>query len=197
MFLTGNRDVDINIISFCDNFTIVKLLDIDRKLIEAAKNEIIEVNKDNKWELAGLITLLMDKNEKELARHFLVFCETKIENAIDDWEYREILFHGWRPDVVELYLSIENFEYLKMYEYFIKDNERLEKDEFYNLFVGFYHAAINSKNLLILESLIKLWDNQCFVYNLNDDEYCPDELCELVSEINTLDAKARELCNNS
>lgn len=196
MFLTGNRDVDNNIISFCDNFTIVKILDINRKLTEAAKNEIAEVNKDNRWELAGLITLLMDKNEKELAKYFLVFCETKIENAIDDWEYREILFDGWRPDVVELYLSIEGFEYLKMYSYFIINTENLEKDEFYNLLVGFYHAAINSKNLLILEHLIKLWNNQCFVYNLNDDEYCPDELRELVSQINTLDIKARELCNN-
>lgn len=150
MSFTGNRDVDIIIVSFCDGFTIANLLSINRRLIETAKTEILKRN--DIYDLADLITILIDKREKELAKYFLEYCEKENKDIIDDSEYREILFDSYRPDVLELYFSLTDLNHERLFDLFMHDKCHLDDEQFYNLFEGFYHAT---KNLSMLKVLME------------------------------------------
>lgn len=99
MSFTGNHDVDIIIVSFCDSDTILILLTINKKLVYDAKNEILKQNKDNAYELANLVAMSMDKGERELAKYFLIQCKTED----DDQECQKVLFDNYQPDILEIF----------------------------------------------------------------------------------------------
>jgi hypothetical protein len=173
---------------------VIILLSTNRNLIEDAKDEVMKQNKSDLCELAELIILLMDKKEKMLASYFLLRTETEIENVMDNSDYREILFDGYRPDVLELYFSLPDLQHNKIWKYFDDDTSYQDIEDFYNLLEGFYHAAINANNLSILQHLIDIWDLQISVHG-NHEEHS-DEARAFANRINDLNLRALELCHS-
>lgn len=186
MIFTSVRDINILIVSFCDEFTIATLLEVDRQLILDAKDKIVKLN--DIYFIASLVIILVAKKENELAKYFLEQCK----DSIDDSEYREILLEGWNPALLKIYFSSSILDQQKIFACFVIDNEHLDREDLFNLFEGFYYVAVESKNLSIIRPSLDFWKNQDDVYDLYGEENT-EEIQELKIRIELIDKGARKI----
>lgn len=124
MLFTTIQDINNLIVTFCDEYTIMNLLEVDRQLILDVKNKILEWN--DIYFVANLINILVHKKEGELVKYFLEQCK----DGVDDCEYREMLLEGWNPALLRIYFSSLILDQKKIFEYFLQNTECLDREEF-------------------------------------------------------------------
>jgi hypothetical protein len=176
--LTGIREIDNNIILFCDWEIIGDLISLNKQLVEQAIIEIIKSNLDDPEELAGFTIDLIDMNKIRLAKKFIentiIVFDNKIKEPEDFWEYYKAILRTYlREDILELYFTT-NCNFDKIIEYFRDDlNSRFWLtlvygdytewicDSIYILddWLIFYQAAINAENIVIIKFMLDYYHN--------------------------------------
>lgn len=205
MSLTGVKDVDIHIISFCNFKTIKKLLFLQR-LVEESVLFIIEANLDNEEELSVFVIDLIDLNEIELAQKFIkIGIDISIKCESDfGWDYYTIFHKYLRQDVLEIYFTSgcdynDIVQYIK--EHFTEDFEfksllyehnGLTKQMGYLLdnLLTIFQAAINVENTIILKFLLDYCSNGLYCYRQNFIRIMLNELDQFL-------LCAEDICNSS
>lgn len=196
MSFTGIRDVDIDIISFCDLETILTLASIKKlqQLIEEAMYEIVKFNLDSPSELAEFTIDLIDANIISLAQKFIKITITFDDND-ESWYYYKIIMNTYlRQDILEIYFASDcNYDgiigyirdylddYLQFYFDDIFTNQDI-RDCLTDLTI-FYQAAVNTENTAILKFLVDYCNSGFF--DVVMDKYNDVTMCEDIVELNS------------